>query len=177
MNTEATKSESITNTYNFLNLIISDPKQLGDIDVSTLRDQKRFARLEIPDKAIVSMSLNRWKDYADAVLPIGWKGLNGLRIKAVEAIEIADSVDKKPSRGSKQDLEKRLYDKTTTAQEHINEIIRFSEQYKHLLEICHIQARHDDYFNELFQRHLKRYAHKRSELTVISGKNSLDNHK
>jgi len=176
MNIEATKSESIANTYNYLNLIISDPKQLENIDVSILKDQKRFARLEIPDKAILPMSLNRWKDYADEVLPIGWKGLNGLRKKAVEAIEKANAVEKKTSRGSKKDLENRLDNNTMAVQSYLNEIVRFSEQYKHLLEICHIQARHDKYFKELFQKHLKRYAHKSSHLTVISGKNLLDNH-
>jgi len=170
MDIETNKSESITNTYNLLKLIISDPKQSENIDESILSDQKRLAQLDLPKVKIVPMSLNRWKHYADEVLPIGWKGLDGLRKDALKSVKKAKDTENKPSRGSKKDIEDRLEKEKNTSQSYLNEIERFSEQYKHLLEICHIQGRNDPDFKIIFNRHLERYAHNRTEWTVISSK-------
>ena len=173
MISDYSKSDSITNTFNLLTRIISDPNAAKGIDVSCFKDQKRFAQLDLPDEKIIPMSLNRWKDYADDVLPIGWKGLDELRKRVLQVIN-KKSKQKELSRGSKKDLERRLAESKSQAQSYLNEIVRFSEQYKHLLEICHIQARNDADFASLFSRHLKRYVHVDASLTVINGKEAKD---
>lgn len=159
MDRVSNKLKSITNSHDLLLEIIAAPKTCGGVDISNLKSQKRFAQLDIPEKNIVPMSLNRWKAYADEVLPIGWKGLDKLRKKALNAIELEDKKGNKPSRGSKKDLEIKLDEKKNISQSYLNEIIRLSEQYKHLLEICHMQARQDADFKDLFHIHLKRYAY------------------
>jgi len=173
MSSDFSKPESITNTFNLLTRIITDPNAAKDIQISCFQNQKRFANLSLPEEKIVSMSLNRWKDYADEVLPIGWKGLDELRKRALQAIT-KKRKQKELSRGSKKDLERRLTESKRQAQSYLNEIVRFSEQYKHLLEISHIQARNDADFASLFSRHLKRYACVNATLTVINGNEAKD---
>lgn len=169
MSNDNSKFTSITNTFNLLERIISDVKTAKNIDISFFEDQKRFAHLDLPHESIVPMSLNCWKHYADEVLPNGWKSLDTLRKRALQAI-IKKNKQKETSRGSKKDLQRKLDEADYLAQSYLNDILRFSEQYKHLLEICHIQARNDADFAGLFSRHLKRYANIDVTLSVINGK-------
>lgn len=173
MSFEYSKSESIRNTYKLLIRIIEDPNSVKDLDISCFTDQKRFAQLNLPKEKIIPMSLNSWKAYADEIMPIGWKELDKLRKKALQSI-IKKNEQKELSRGSKKDLQRRLDESDYLAQSYLNEIVRFSEQYKHLLEICHIQARNDADFAGLFSGHLKRYANIDVTLSVINGKKTKD---
>lgn len=170
MSYDFSKSDSISNSFKLLERIISDPSVAKEFDISLFEDQKRFAHLDLPQEKIMPMSLNRLKFYADEVLPFGWKGLDALRKKAVQAITIQNQ-RKKQSRGSKKDLEQRLAESKSQAQSYLNEIARFSEQYKHLIEICHIQARNDADFACLFYKHLKRYTHTDNPLSIVNDKN------
>ena len=167
MDTETSKSASIINTYNLLQSIIKNPQSYKHIDITMLKDQGRFTQLDLSEFKIVPMSLNRWKHYADETLPIGWKGLDDLRKKALKALRKSDGGKSGASRGSRHNLQDRLNKATKEAQTYINEIARFSEQYTHLLEICHIHANEDESFKELFYSHLSRYTNHRGALSVI----------
>lgn len=166
MCSEITKTKSIRSCKKLLESIIHNPKSYTDFDCNILKDQKRFAALDMPDIGIVPMSLNRWKDYAEIVLSIGWRGLDQLRKEALKSLQNFKQ-NAKSSRGSKADLEERL--KVSKAKElnTYNEIVRFSEQYHNLLEICAIHARHDESFAKQLKEHKRRYITHTQDLSLI----------
>ncbi|MCF7514085.1 hypothetical protein L3V43_10900 [Pseudoalteromonas sp. L23] len=158
MDSVSIKIRSVISSYELLRAIIAKPHSFSDFNILCLKDQTRFAKLNLPERNIVSMSLNRWKKYADDAIPIGWRGLDKLRKQALSKIKSESLKQENHSRGSKKYLQRKLEEEKCTSQSYLNEIVRFSEQYKHLLHICHIHARQDNDFKDLFCRHLKRYA-------------------
>lgn len=158
MNEEISKSESIRSSHLLLQDMIENPKKHNSFDTSLLKSQGAFASTDMPAYGIKAMSLNRWKNYADEIVPSGWRELNRLRIKALKVLAKSSQGDTQPSRGTVSDLDSRLKAKKSDYQRCINEIARFGEQYKHLLEICHIHARQSKSFEPLFSNHLKRYS-------------------
>jgi hypothetical protein len=158
MSVEISKSESIRSCYLLLQDMVLNPKKYSSFDISLLKSQGDFASTDIPAYGIKAMSLNRWKDYADEIVPSGWRELDRLRKKALKVLAKNSQGDTPPSRGTVSDLNNRLKAKKIDYQRCINEIARFGEQYKHLLEICHIHARQSKSFEPLFSNHLKRYS-------------------
>jgi hypothetical protein len=158
MSDEISKHDSINACYSLLNDIINNPTKHRSFNTSLLISQNALASCEMPTHGIMPMSLNRWKHYANEILHEGWRELDKLRKQALNTLIDNEKGGSSPSRGTLADLQVRLSTSEGDNQKYINEIVRFSEQYKNLLEFCHIQARQSGSFKSGFDKHLKRYS-------------------
>ena len=162
------KKSSVTGLKNVLERIIkseTDSNHMGII-ASDLASQGSMCKLDIPAIGVKPISLNTLKAHSEKYLSGGWVHLNELRVTAFKKLS-PSKAKKKIKRGSKEFIEYKLGTTQNSNQQLINEIARFAEQYRHLNEICRIQASVDENFDRLYKQHLRRYAEDRGRLQVV----------
>ncbi|MEZ9368922.1 hypothetical protein AB4140_08875 [Shewanella sp. 10N.286.51.B2] len=171
MSKNISKLGSVNACEALLQNMIENPSAYDSFNVSLLNSQKALSSMEMPERGITSMSLNRWKHYADKALPGGWRCLDRLRKQAYKALSKSKESHNYPSRGTISDYKQRLKNSQSDNAQLINEIARFGEQYTHLLEFCHIRSRQDKSFKALFESHLDRYSSPKESIRLVeSGK-------
>jgi hypothetical protein len=161
------KRSSVCGLKNLFSKIVDDKEFSLGLTESNFKSQSDISKLDIPEKSIIPMSLNTLKAVADEYLDGGWEALDRLRKTALNTVRKASINKGKPSRGSVNDLKSQLEASKKESQNFLNEIGRFADQYKNLLEVARIEASQNANFSVRFKNHQERYSSQQPRLALV----------
>ena len=163
----ALNMESAKHLYRLLESAAQNPRDAPQELVAAWDRQGTLAKLNLPDQGIAPMSLNTLKGHAEEIIAGGWKALDAMRKRAKDAHDKHLKQKAKPSRGSRQDLQRRLDAANEGIQRYINEVAEFAEMYFDLLKICRSAAQGDPILQSALERHRLRHQRHLPKLRIV----------
>lgn len=168
-----TASHYAISRIELLELIIHENRWPTDLGEEVLKNLKLFCKYSNPELGIRKCSLNTLKSSVKAAIVIdeessSWEYFKRKVHEAIDVICLSKNpMHKEFKRGSKNYYKAQRDEARFSNTLLVNDIVRLSDQYFNLVNICQIHSRKDKELRDDFFKHLDKYKKSKSQLTLV----------